>query len=401
VGVADDRLPWSEKDLQQWDLLTRFRQRLLNPAAPVALHGSWKDPERRLLYADYLSLFLFGLLNPVVKTLRALCSASQLARVRREVCSQSVSLGSFSEAQHLVEPAALEQLFGDLSAQVPGPPAGEPRAAWQQWFARDSSLFAALPRMSWALYGGGRAGAKNNAVRLHLSLHLLDDKPARAQITVGKTCERQAWKADWRKGDAFVGDRYFAEDYRLLGQLDEHGCRYVLRLRDEAVIRVQEELSVSPADSGAAVTRQGWVRLGARAAGQSPRVRVVWVRTAAGETLRLVTNVGPEALSAAEIGLLYRRRWQIECFFRWIKCLLGCRHWLAESQRGVTLQLYLALIAAVLLQLATGQRPNRRMLELIQMHQLGWASVEELLAGLGREVARVKRTQSKAAARKD
>ena len=136
----------------------------------------------------------------------------------------------------------------------------------------------------------------------------------------------------------------------------------MLRLRDEAVVNVEEELPVSPGDMAAGVTRQAWVRLGARPSWQSPRVRVVWIQTAQGETLRLVTNVAPEALNAAEVGLLYRRRWQIECFFKWVKCLLGCRHWLAESQRGVTLQLYLALIASVLLQLATGRRPNRRML---------------------------------------
>jgi hypothetical protein len=327
--------------------------------------------------------------------MQALCAASQLARVRREVCTQAISLGSFSEAQHLVEPAALEQLFGELSSQVHGPPPADPRAAWQQWFARDSSLFAALPRMSWALYGGGRSGAKNNAVRLHLSLHLLDDKPARAQITPGKTCERKAWKADWEKGAAYVGDRYFAEDYRLLGQLHERGCRYVLRLRDEAVVNVEEELPVSDAERTAGVTRQAWVRLGARPAWPSPRVRVVWIETAARETLRLVTNVAPEELRAAEVGLLYRRRWQIECFFRWVKCLLGCRHWLAESERGVRIQLYLALIASVLLQLATGRRPNKRMLELIQFHQLGWATLEELLAGLEREQAKAQRRNQK------
>jgi hypothetical protein len=376
-------------------LLATFRQHLLARCRPEGLHKSWADSRRHLQYADYLSVYLFGLLNPALKTMQALCAASQLARVRREVCTEPISLGSFSEAQHLVDPAALEQLFGELSGQVPGPPAAGPRAAWQQWFARDSSLFAALPRMSWALYGGGRGGAKNNAVRLHLSLHLLDDTPARAQITTGKTCERKAWKADWQKGAAYVGDRYFAEDYRLLGQLGEQGCRYVLRLRDQAVIQVEEELPVSPTEAGAGVTRQGWVRLGARPAWQSPRVRVVWIQTAQRETLRLVANVPPEELSAAEVGLLYRRRWQIECFFRWVKCLLGCRHWLAESQRGVTLQLYLALIASVLLQLATGRRPNRRSLELIQMYQLGWATLEELLAGLAREKAKAERLSKK------
>ena len=394
--MADDTLPLSEKDLQQWDLLVTFRRCLLARSRSESRHRSWADPRRHLHYADYLSVYLFGLLNPALKTMQALCAASQLARVRREVCTQAISLGSFSEAQHLVEPAALEQLFGELSRQVHGPAPADPRAAWQQWFARDSSLFAALPRMSWALYGGGRSGAKNNAVRLHLSLHLLDDKPARAQITPGKTCERKAWKADWEKGAAYVGDRYLAEDYRLLGQLHERRCRYVLRLRDEAVVKVEEALPVSPAEAAAGVTRQAWVRLGARAAWQSPRVRVVWMETAAQETLRLVTNVAPEELSAAEVGLLYRRRWQIECFFRWVKCLLGCRHWLAESQRGVTIQLYLALIASVLLQLAGGRRPNQRMLEWIQLHQLGWATLEELLAGLEREQAKAQRRKKTA-----
>ena len=392
MGVAEAPLQLSEKDLRQWDLLGRFRQRLLDPSS-ARLHPSWRNPRRHAQYADYLSLFLFGLLNPVVKTLRALCAASQWERVRREVCTQSLSLGSFSEAQHLVEPAALGKVFGELVAQVTGPVPAEPRAAWQAWFARDSSLFAALPRLSWALYGGGKAGARNNAVRLHLSFHLLEDKPARAQITPGKTCERQVWKADWEQGAACVGDRYFGEDYALFGQLNERGCRYVVRLCDKAVVNVEEELPVSDVERAAGVSRQAWARLGWRASRASARVRVVWIQLAAGGELRLVTNVAPADLGADEVGLLYRRRWQIECFFRWLKCLLGCRHWLAESQSGVTMQLYLALIASVLLPLATGRRPDKRLLELIQMYQLGWASLEELEAGVARAATGAARRQ--------
>ena len=60
----------------------------------------------------------------------------------------------------------------------------------------------------------------------------------------------------------------------------------------------------------------------------SIRLRVVWVQTPK-EVLRLVTNLSPVELSAGEVALLYKQRWQIELFFRWIKCILGCRHWLA------------------------------------------------------------------------
>ena len=391
---TDNEGQLTEKDLRQWDLLRAFQGALAKRANPAQQHRSWADARRTCAYVDYLSLFLFGLFNPVLKTMRALCAASQLPRVQREVSGQSVSLGSFSEAQHLLDLRVLEDVFGDLSAQVQGPAPVDVRRAWQQWFARDSSLFAALPRMGWALYGGGKAGAKNHAVRLHVNLHLLEDKPARMQVTVGKVCERKAWKEVWEAGAAYVGDRYYGENYQLLGQLEEKGCRYVLRLRDEALITVEEELPLAAADQAAGVQRQAWARLGCKQR-RSVRVRVVWIGTAPGPELQLVTNVPPDQLSAAEVGLLYRRRWQIECFFRWVKCLLGCRHWLAESQQGVTLQLYLALIAAVLFQLHTGRRPNKRMLELFQLHQLGWASTEDLLRALAREQQREQRRKAK------
>ena len=130
--------------------------------------------------------------------------------------------------------------------------------------------------------------------------------------------------------------------------------------------------------------RSAWVRLGCQARYRSIRLRVVWVQTPK-EVLPLVTNLGPEELSAGEVALLYKERWQIELFFRWVKCILGCRHWLAESPDGVAIEIYLALIAALLLQLYTGQAPNRRMMELIQFYLLGVASLDELEQGLERE----------------
>jgi hypothetical protein len=398
VRADEAAQPLREEDLRQWQLIATFRQQLerFGPKGPV--HSTWRDPVRKLQLADYLCLFLFALINPVLATTRALCAASHLARVQRELCHQPVSLGSFSEAQHLTDPAWLERLFTQLAAQVPSPAPRDPHQAWQQWFARDGSLLPALPRMHWALFGGGKAkqnGAPNNAVRLHLSFHLLDDKPAAAQITHGKICERKTWQAQWERGAAYVGDRLYSEDYQGLRELDARGCAYIVRLRDDAVVTVLEELPVTAADRAAGVIRQAWVQLGRRACDRITGVRVVWVQSATAGELRLATNLTVAAAPAELISVMYRRRWQIEGFFKWLKCLLGCRHWLAESQRGVTIQLYLALIAAVLLQLATGRRPTKRMLELIQLYQLGWATLEELTAGLARENARVEQRSTK------
>ena len=63
-------------------------------------------------------------------------------------------------------------------------------------------------------------------------------------------------------------------------------------------------------------------------------------------------------------------------------CILGCRHWLAESERGVALQVYCALIAALLLLRSSGRRPSKRAMEMIRFYLLGYATLDELSAVL-------------------
>ena len=177
-----------------------------------------------------------------------------------------------------------------------------------------------------------------------------------------------------KAGEFYVADGYYGRDYKLLDELAAHD--YVLRLSDTAAYAVEQELPLSAADRAAGIVWDGWVRLGERG------VRVRLVRVAAFDTeLLLATNRGD--LPANLAGLIYRHRWSIETFFNWIKCILGCRHLLLESPRGVASQLYCACIIALLLTIATGRKPTKRHWELIRFHLMGWASFEELRAGLG------------------
>lgn len=377
-----ERVELTEKDLGHWRILQRFRQQLEAAFEKQPLSATFEHPNRELAAADYLSLFLFGLLNPVAQTLRALSQASQLERVQQEVCRRSVPRATFSEAQHVLDPILLEKVFAELSAQLP-PVGQDARCDQWQWLARDGSLFRALPRMAWALYGGGKKGAPNRAVRLHLSLHVWEDKPVQAAVRVGAQCERAVWQEQLEKGAGYIGDRYFGENYKLFQTLDEKGCAFVLRLREQAVVHVEEELAVSADDQAAGVVRQAWAHLGSTPRYRSMRLRVVWIENQ-GRKLILVTNLAPQSLPAELVSELYRKRWQIELFFRWVKCILGCGHWLAESSQGVSLQIYLALIASLLLQLHTGRRPTKRMMELFQFYLMGWASESELQSSLAR-----------------
>jgi hypothetical protein len=245
--------------------------------------------------------------------------------------------------------------------------------------------------MDWALYGGGtnkKGGPTNRAVRLHLSFNVLDHQPKSALITPAKVCERKAWRKQWQRGASYIGDSYYGTSYGLFDELEDLGCNYILRLKDQGVVEEVTELSLTEADVEARVIKQALVRLGARHTDKL--YRVVWVDTPTAGVLRLVTRLSCQECPAALVAGLYRQRWQIESFFKWLKVLFKCRSWLAESDRGVTLQLYLALIASVLFQLAFGEKPNKRTLELIQAHQLGWANDEELARGLKEQVEKSK-----------
>lgn len=391
--ISPEPAPLSEKDLGHWNLLRSFRASLEKVLGSQSAGPSWEDPKRQLQAPDYLSLFLFGLLNPVAQTLRGLAQASRLERVQTQVCSRAVPRSTFSDAQQVLDLAVLEKVFADLSAQLPTGPADGRLGQWQ-WLARDGSLFRALPRMAWALYGGGHPGSPNRAARLHLSLHVLEDRPVQAAVRPGRQCERAVWQEQWEKGAGYIADRYFGENYQLFEQLHQKGCAFVIRLLDSAVIHVEEELPLNPTERAAGVTRQAWGHLGCKSRYRTARLRVVWIAHE-GKSLALVTNLSPTALSADLVGELYRKRWRVELFFRWVKCILGCGHWIAESQNGATLQIYLALIASLLLQLYTGRRPTRRMMELIRFYLMGWASASELECGLERyrqELARRKKS---------
>lgn len=372
-----------ETDLHHWRLVGVFRRTLAAVSAGHPAAPTFTNSQRLVSQADYLSLFLFGLLNPVVRTMRGLCQASHWERLERELECRPVSLGSFSETQHVIEPELLRSVFESLAGQLPACPGAKAGLGQRPWQVVDSTLWEALPRMQWAQWR--RQGSTQRALRLHVGFHLLEQTPVRVAVTAGKRCERAVWRQQWQAGDCYVGDRNYGEDYGALQELQQRGCLYVIRLRENAVVRVTEELAVSAADRAAQVQRQAWGQLGWR--GPGVRVRLVWVQTPR-EVLWLATNVAEEQLPGAWVAQLYRQRWQVELFFRWIKCILGNRHWLAESEKGVTVQVYLALIAGVLLQLFTGRRPTRRMMETIQGHLLGWVSTAELEQQLTQEFER-------------
>ena len=89
-------------------------------------------------------------------------------------------------------------------------------------------------------------------------------------------------------------------------------------------------------------------------------------------------------LPAEQIVKLYEHRWQVELFFRFLKHVLNCNQLLSAKTAGVEIQLSCAVIASLLLALATGGNLTKRSFEMICLYFSGWADEEELLKSLNK-----------------
>lgn len=406
---SEDTLPAqyaqiTESKLVGWRLIDGFC-RLIDKALAAAPHLNKRADHglRRLDARRYLGLFLLGLLNPVIESMRALCAASALGRVTREVSGGKVALSRFSEAQHVFEPALLRNVFSELLAErmksSPLALRGGHKGGVNPELLRivDSTLWKVIPRMKWAHWRF--QGTGQQALRLHIKLRVAEEgagaegaHPADARITTGKGCERKALRTMIKPGELYIGDRNYGEHYAMFEEFAAAGCGFLFRLCNTAILHWESEPTQTPYDPtnpSAGTLREGKARLGKKPAGRA--WRILQIERPGQETVLLIASDEFEKMSAHEVAELYRKRWQIEGFFRWLKCLIPCRHWFAQSEAGVSLQIYLCLISGLLLAEATGRKPNKRMMELISWHQMGLASDEELSTGLaqhGREAAR-------------
>jgi transposase len=206
-----------------------------------------------------------------------------------------------------------------------------------------------LNRLStdWARFSAGVCGAK-----VHVIYDPDADRPIYAavsaanvnDITVAQTMPIVA-------GATYVFDLGYY-DYAWWAQLDRAQCRIVTRFKANTPLAVIKEL---PVPTGGPLLADRIGHLPARQAKNRSNpfrdpVREVCVMTETGKVLRLLSN--DLDATAQEIADLYKRRWAIELFFRWVKQTLRITRFLGTSETAIRIQIAVALIAFLLLRLA-------------------------------------------------
>ena len=215
----------------------------------------------------------------------------------------------------------------------------------------------------WATFSSGVCG-----VKLHIVYDPNAERPVYFAVTPSKVNDITAAKAmPIEAGATHVFDLGFY-DFSWWARLDDAGCRFVTRLKKNTPFSVVRENRV-PKKGNIVSDRIGHLPERLASSRKNPLqepLREIRVIIDTGTMLRIVTN--DLDAPAEEIADLYKQRWEIELFFRWIKQMLRITHFIGVSENAVRIQIIVALIAFLILRMAQeAQKAVRKPLEFARL----------------------------------
>ena len=245
------------------------------------------------------------------------------------------------------------------------------------------ALHATLIELSLALCPGARWRNKEQAsVKLNVLLDLREQIPVFASLHEGDRHEVASLEEiPVQPGSYYAFDRGYV-DFIRLRRLHTAGAFFVTRLRPD--IRFYVAVS-RPVDETVGLRCDQTIRFNSRQGRQEyPEAvrRISWFDPEEGRHLVFLTNCF--SLEAWTIAQIYRRRWAIELFWRWIKQHLRLHGFFSNSPNGVRLQMWSALCAYLLVAILKRRKHvSHSLYEILQMVSvtpLQQTPLEELLA---------------------
>jgi len=361
---------------------------------------------RELHFDQYVTLVLLYLFNPLINSMRVLQEASTVEKVARQLGVGRFSLGSFSESVRVFDPEKLKAVIAQLAGEL-RPLQADPRLKQHLKHAltiADGTVLDALCKVAAAFWLKFKDDSAKHAWKLHVQFDVDTFTPGQPELTdarnSGKSDEKNVLRRHLAPERCYVMDRWFAQ-FTLFNEINAIASSYVCRGKENSVYEVLEERLLSTAALSAGVVRDAVVEMGLSSTPQQKPdhpMRVVIIEATPHEkrggragktagpgnhgTIVLLTNLLD--VPAEIIALIYRYRWTIEIFFRFFKQVLGCRHLISQRPEGIQIQVYCAVIACMLINLWSGKRPGKHMINMLAWYFMGVATAREVEAFLNR-----------------
>lgn len=207
-----------------------------------------------------------------------------------------------------------------------------------------TTISLCLEKFDWAKYRKKKGG-----IKLHVMLDS-EMKLAEQVLITNAVCHDMKainGEIEFIKGEVYVYDRGYS-CYNYLHSIELAGAFFVTRLKSNWKYKVVKTKRV-PKTGG--VRKDRLIRVSGTKKDEYPdKLRLVtFYHKESNKVLQFLTN--NFRLSAKRIADIYKTRWQIELFFKWMKQHLKIKSFLSTSENGVKIQIWCALITHVLLHL--------------------------------------------------
>ena len=271
--------------------------------------------------------------------------------------------------------ALYEALFGKLLSRCQGKAPGHGFRFQNPLYSLDASTIdLCLSVFPWADFR-----TTKGAIKLHVGLNHAGYLPEFMTITEGKTHDVTIGRTlTFPKGSVVAVDRGY-NDYGWYKQLTEKGIFFVTRLKSNAKTRV---VCRRPVRSGIGLTSDQTIEFtGVQTAKKCPiRLRRIGYRDPeTGKHYVFLTN--HFKLTAKTIADIYKSRWQIELFFRWIKQNLKIKSFVGTSKNAVMTQIWIALCVYLILAYIKFQsKLSKSMQQILRLLQLNLFEKRDLMA---------------------
>lgn len=374
----------------------RLLQKLLDQLREQDSHGN-----QRLFLDDVFVVHLLAFFNPSIRSLRTIEDFSKSAQARRHLSITRLCRSTLSDFHKLVDPQRLEPILHMLRREVgrkrlnQRKPESDLETLLQRTVAVDGTFLPACAKVAWAVRSANqRRDSCGYKARLDFEVRAEDGLPEVVVVPHEGQSEADSAQSRIQPGQVRLYDRGYSgfglinAHYRESDEQPVPIAHFVIRYRSAgsntpSLAEAREQpLSQADRDAGVVSDRVGVFCSSKQSRHQIldvPLREVIVERVHQGKTdqIRLITNLF--GVSAEVIAQLYRHRWRIELFFRWLKCFGNFAHLLSYSASGVQMQFYVAVIAAMLMYLHTGFRPSKYLFAMLSLVAAGGCGFEEIL----------------------
>jgi hypothetical protein len=339
-----------------------------------------------LFLDDVFVAYLLAFFNPSIRSLRVIEDFSQTVQAQRHLTTRRICRSTLSDFNKIADPQRLAPIITELRKSLDQKAVNAPgqkdnlSSLFQQVLAVDGTFFSAAADVAWAI-GHRNQHVLRHRARVDVCIDVHTWLPE--VIAIPDPGEGEASRAARSvKRDAIhIYDRGFGSFELVLAHYEEHSSQlkpiaeFVLRAKSHQLnFTATEErtLSDEQRQQGIISDRVGFVN-----GLPHIKVREVIIRKEDGEEIRLLTNL--LEINAEVVGQLYKMRWQIELFFRWLKCYANFNHLISHSRQGVLLNFYVVIIGVMLMYLHTGGRPSKYAVILLGMVAQSGGDLESIL----------------------